>query len=420
MMNKLTSYFFIFILFGYFLGCSNSASLSKNDYTYLYDQTQKLINPEFKLFHDQEDSSTLYFQLKSNDILYGRINDSLLVANIWVKYYLWANKSRTEVIDSATHKLTNYGLNENKKIIQGAVRIKIPLGKAYPLEVRFRDENKGLNVIYEIVADKRFNGNSQFYQLRNGKQVLVEPIITHKGNTVLEKSPLITNNKYRLQQVNYSYSMTPPPFVGENNDAINSQDDTTSVVEFFADTLLISSFRNINQLLPVTKSDAFPVYFFYFYEGFPFVNNVEQMIQPIRYISTTSEYKKVNDATNKKGAMDNFWLKMAKNEEKAKKLIKEYYNRVEDANKYFSTYKEGWKTDRGIIYVVYGNPTTIYKTTAKETWIYGEENNILSIKFEFINVNNPQSANDYKLIRNADYKNNWYRAVDLWRQGKIL
>ena len=40
--------------------------------------------------------------------------------------------------------------------------------------------------------------------------------------------------------------------------------------------------------------------------------------------------------------------------QKAKSLIAIYYNRIQNANLHFTTFKEGWKTDRGMIYVVFG------------------------------------------------------------------
>jgi hypothetical protein len=33
-------------------------------------------------------------------------------------------------------------------------------------------------------------------------------------------------------------------------------------------------------------------------------------------------------------------------------------------------------------------------------------------------VNNPFTDNDYALERSGAYKQNWYTAVDIWRQGR--
>ena len=85
--------------------------------------------------------------------------------------------------------------------------------------------------------------------------------------------------------------------------------------------------------------------------------------------------------------------------ERARTLIREFYTRVESANNYFTSYLEGWKTDRGIIYIIYGVPNVVYKNKDYENWIYGEENNMMSINFTFHRVNNPASNNDFSLSR---------------------
>src|SRR5690606_7455042 len=160
-------------------------------------------------------------------------------------------------------------------------------------------------------------------------------------------------------------------------------------------------------------------YLYHFRDGFPFISNAEQMIEPLRYISTNEEFIKLEDASNKKKAVDEYWLQLAGNEERAREAMTAFYGRLEKSNKYFSTNREGWKTDRGIIYIIYGLPTTIYKTPTFESWIYGEETNVLSLHFKFRKVENPMSNNDFKLIRDIDMKPSWYRAVDSWRQGRV-
>jgi len=102
----------------------------------------------------------------------------------------------------------------------------------------------------------------------------------------------------------------------------------------------------------------------------------------------------------------------------AKEIIRKYDKRVQDGNAYFTSYVEGWKTDRGMIYLIYGAPNVIYKTANSETWTYGEENNINSLTYVFSKVNNPFTDNDYSLDRSPNYKQAWYSAVDIWRQGR--
>ncbi|MBL4585959.1 MAG: GWxTD domain-containing protein [Flavobacteriales bacterium] len=163
--------------------------------------------------------------------------------------------------------------------------------------------------------------------------------------------------------------------------------------------------------------DGFTIY--RFKETFPEVKAVEDLTAPLRFLNSNSEYKKVTQSDFPKAAVDRFWLKLAGNKDRAKLLIQKYYSRVEDSNGFFTSYVEGWKTDRGLIYLIFGPPNIIYKNSGSEHWIYGEENNPSSLGFTFYKVNNPFTDNDYRLDRSPIYKGNWYNAVDMWRQGRV-
>ncbi|MCA1762012.1 MAG: hypothetical protein LC664_03295, partial [Flavobacteriales bacterium] len=71
------------------------------------------------------------------------------------------------------------------------------------------------------------------------------------------------------------------------------------------------------------------------------------------------------------------------------------------------------------IYIIYGEPNKIYRTSKAENWIYGEENNPLSLSFDFVKVINPFTDNDYRLLRNDTYKPSYHRSVNAWRDGRI-
>jgi len=67
-----------------------------------------------------------------------------------------------------------------------------------------------------------------------------------------------------------------------------------------------------------------------------------------------------------------------------------------------------------------GLPNTIYKTKGGETWIYGTPNNMMmSLTFNFKKENIDRNNNDYQLVRYRTYRDNWYRACESWRQGRI-
>ena len=143
------------------------------------------------------------------------------------------------------------------------------------------------------------------------------------------------------------------------------------------------------------------------------------MVDPIRFISSNSEFEKLTSGIKTKKEVDEFWLVKCGTEDRAREIIKKYYNRVQDANELFTSYVEGWKTDRGMVSLIFGSPKTVRKARDEEVWYYGEENNALALQFTFVQVDNPFSDNDYKLLRAPSYKSNWYRAVEAWRSGRV-
>lgn len=404
----------------FLVACSVNRN-SSYDYTYLYDEDQKLIKPSIKVFHHSADSSTLFFELESENILFGKLaEDSTLTARVLCKYKVYHPEDQQTIIDSATLAFHTFGKNSSINRLQSNFRFKLPSGKLYPMEVRFRDQYRDLNVVYYYWLDKRDNGNEQYYFLRDGEKVLVDQQLNLSEEITLEKSPLLPDGLYELGYSTTSYKMTPPPFAEAAPDRPEINLDSSEQIIFVDNQVKLKSWSKINRIVCLANLEYLPFYFYDYYPAFPEISEFNHMIEPLRYITTSSEYNKLTNAENVKQELDNFWLKIGGSAEKAEKMLRLYYKRVETANENFTSYKEGWKTDRGIIYIVYGQPTNIYKGISTETWIYGEENHILSIKFEFNRKADAMTNNRYELVRNPDFKNNWYRMVDQWRQGKIF
>ncbi len=156
---------------------------------------------------------------------------------------------------------------------------------------------------------------------------------------------------------------------------------------------------------------------FHFDDGFPEITAPVEAILPLRYLTTEKEYDQLLAYSNYKVAVDSFWLERSSHQpERAKNMIARYYSRVQNANKWFSSFQEGWKTDRGLIYIIYGPPSDVYLKQGEEEWIYGETGNAMSIEFYFDKIANPYTTNDFQLQRSPAYKTSWYIAIENWRR----
>ena len=151
---------------------------------------------------------------------------------------------------------------------------------------------------------------------------------------------------------------------------------------------------------------------------YPKLARIEDLSAPVVYLSTRLEYKSLNNAENKKKAMDSFWLKIAGTPEKAKRIIRNYYRNVESADILFTNYKAGWKTDKGMVYIIYGPPEEVYRNEYEEIWVYERNENMSRIRFTFTKVKSIFTKDHFELRRDRSYEKFWYRTIDLWRKGR--
>jgi GWxTD domain-containing protein len=154
-------------------------------------------------------------------------------------------------------------------------------------------------------------------------------------------------------------------------------------------------------------------------QAFPRVETWEDMVDMVVYISTRREHEALMEATDKKKALDQYWIGLTKDEEAAKTLIREYFRQIEFANILFTDFKEGWKTDRGMVYTVMGPPTGVTFRQNAEIWTYGDLNSNSKINFTFARVKNILTPNYYILNRSRALQPEWFKSITLWRSGRM-
>ncbi len=155
-------------------------------------------------------------------------------------------------------------------------------------------------------------------------------------------------------------------------------------------------------------------------DRFPRMTQPKELLKPLIYISTRNEIKEISGNNAPKKTLDNYWLRLTSNNEgKARRSIRAYYRRVTTANQMFTSYKEGWKTDMGMIYIVLGLPDQVARTKEKEIWTYTQNPNFSEINFTFIRRPNQFLEDHYELVRYPEYEPIWYPIVEEWRSGIV-
>ena len=138
---------------------------------------------------------------------------------------------------------------------------------------------------------------------------------------------------------------------------------------------------------------------------YPDMKLIDELIPPLIYFSSRSELDKITNAKEAKIAFENFWLNIHLSPKAAGTAIRSYYRAIKKTNELFTNYKEGWKTDRGMIYVIFGNPDRVFRENKKESWHYGD------IRFEFKIISNLFAPNMYVLLRDKGYEKIWIKKI---------
>ncbi len=110
-----------------------------------------------------------------------------------------------------------------------------------------------------------------------------------------------------------------------------------------------------------------------------FINNVDEALDQMRYIVTDKEYKLVKKSKRKEREklFYQFWDERDPTPGTiANELMDQYYYRVKYSNEKFASFLPGWKTDMGMIYILFGPPDDMQRSFAQnqrntyETWFY--------------------------------------------------
>ena len=130
-----------------------------------------------------------------------------------------------------------------------------------------------------------------------------------------------------------------------------------------------------------------------------FISNVDEALDQMRYVVTDEEYKRVKKAKRKE--RDKLFYQFWKGRDPspgtvANELMDQYYYRVSYTNEHFAAFDPGWKTDMGMIYILFGPPDDTQRSFNNssrytyETWYYYTINR----NFSFYDEN---GFGDYKL-----------------------
>ena len=415
--NSFISLFSI-VFFLLFFSCkSNKVNQVSNDKLYKKENNQ--LNARFFVYHTSDSTSQLYYNIPNESFVYKKTDTSdFFFSNV----KLFIKLSDTEklikpdtfsvIIQDRKSELTN------SEIIS-SYEFKLPKSRDYLMDIEVIDRNSKSNYVYSLNIEKTSIYGKANFLITNVFNQPNYPSFFKPNDGIYFQSKRNTEKVFQVDYFKTAFRLAPPPFSYELMPKFSYKPDSTFTIYQHEDKFELSlpnkGFYHVKTNIETKEG----ITFFVFESVYPKIKNTEQMILSTRFIMSKKEFDNCLNASNQKEMIDKFWLEIGGSQERAKELIKKYYGRVQEANKLFISYQEGWKTDRGMIYIVFGAPSKVTKYKNGEVWTYSNNGNSAEVNFTFNKVINPFTDNDYYLERGEHYKIPWYQAVDMWRQGRI-
>jgi GWxTD domain-containing protein len=410
---------------------STKQVFDSKDLSYLYNPIKNSINPRYGVFNQSDQVSVLSVKFFNNDLYFNEANPKgVPMAMITVSVRLFNVSQGKTLVDTADLKL-DIVKEEKRDEYLYHIPLKTEKGFEYFAEVKIVDRIR-LLTIQAFVSFNTTSENNRYNFFARGHFLHNELL-----NSVIRKNEYL-NLIYPKKPVDSlfisffkAYEGIPyPPSMVLPERTISEKPDT--IVDLhYSDTMPMMFPRKGIYLCTVGKKITEGYAFMNFGTSFPAMTTPEDMIEPLAYIASEDEMAALRTNAKPKLALDAFWIGCGGNTEKSRELIRIYYTRALYANLYFTSYREGWRTDRGMIYLLYGPPDKVYKTATDENWGYRKSEIKTSwgtgyhvkedyLYFKFNKKDNKFSDNDYSLSRSEAINTYWDKVVLTWRKGVVF
>jgi len=109
------------------------------------------------------------------------------------------------------------------------------------------------------------------------------------------------------------------------------------------------------------------------------ISDIDLAITQLKYIADKKEFDKLKNASPEERLeqFEKFWKEHDPTPgTEENEWMDEFYRRIQFANENFTAFREGWKTDMGMIYIIFGPPSDIERhpfdleNKPHEYWIY--------------------------------------------------
>lgn len=400
----------VFILF---VVCSCSGLLDGSDMRNRAIASQKM-NVEQRIHHFSNDTSTVLFKINTSNLLYARTSkNNGFEAQLLLEIKVINLKSGNEIyLDSTLYTDTEQSNDLN--LLFGKVNVPISSNTEIELRCRYTDLNRKQEEIFRnrIIKTEQTVNNSALLLLPNGL-----PLISRVNEGMGEYSFETNANKGVKIRV-YSETLALPTSPSERMYDIAEKIQFSQIDE--SNNLLLT--EDNAGLYKIGNSDNLSEHFTFLHrpKGFPVPSDFRELNFSTSYFQNQEEMMSLLQQEDQRNAFEDFWLKKCGTKEKAKNVMQAYYERMEIANINFSSYTDGWRTDRGMVFMILGPPARVFNQKDTEIWVYGRESNVNNLNFAFERKYSNKIGVYYQLQRHNGYRQVWSIALNTWRAGRIF
>jgi len=408
-------------------GCFSTEQTTKEEspgfLASVYNPSRLSLHPDYSIFHESAGYSVLYIRAYPAELRFNETNeDSEYRALLSLKYQLIQLDDAAlngVTVDSATITYKLKTVDEKRPAFFATLSIPVREGNRYLLRLQVQDLNRGSIGLEYLYVDKinpygaqnfkvisKFSGYPKFMRFfLPGEEFNIRYRASSKDSIYVDY--------FKIKS-----ELPRPPITATADYTMNYSLDTTFVFPL-VDTVQYD-FKNEGMYFArVDQDQEDGLTLFNFGGSFPEVKTPLELMEPLFYLATLAEYRDLRMEPNRKLAVDNYWLRLGNNVEKSRELIRIYYNRVVYSNLYFTTNKEGWKTDQGMIFILFGPPNRIQMTGTGESWYYFAKRKGNPVEFRFARQPNVYSFQYMVWEKTTESQMFWNEAVRSWRNGKV-
>jgi len=417
--------FIIVVLLTFLYGCvtqpQQKEAVRKN-LAFLYNPSSTPLHPEFIVYHETSTRSRLYIKLFPVELIFNQANpEGTYQGRLRINYELreLIDGKESEFVNDSTTAVFTLKMEEVKNIFIANLPLRTKEGSQYTLKVNTTDllRNKGTTNFVHV--DRTTVNTAQNYQVITASTGYPSfDRVFHPNEIFYVKYNRRGPDSVYVKYYENDFPMPRPPITNLSSPRPDFIADSIFAYPY-SDTINYNLSREGMFHIQVDPKQSGGLSLFNFGENYPRVASTRDMVGPLVYLTNSREFNELVNQTNLKLAIDNFWLQAGGNAQTARELIRVFYNRVFFANYFFTSYKEGWKTDRGMMFIVYGPPNILTKKGNTEIWVYYRKKSREPLQFTFSRHDNPYTQNDFHLERNF-VNSLWSVAVSEWRSGKIF